>query len=54
MKEEVIHEGCIEQIQNACSRTFIYVKNMPVDGQGQIRIRFDWENMRMIVQPGLG
>jgi len=47
MKEEGIHEGCIEQIQRLFQER-LYVKDMPVDGQGRIRID-DWE-MRDDVQ----
>ncbi|MCM4151742.1 enoyl-[acyl-carrier-protein] reductase FabV [Arenibacter sp. N53] len=47
MKEEGIHEGCIEQIQRLFQER-LYVNDMPVDGQGRIRID-DWE-MRDDVQ----
>lgn len=47
MKEEGIHEGCIEQIQRLFQDR-LYADNMPTDDQGRIRID-DWE-MRDDVQ----
>ncbi|MCK0144711.1 trans-2-enoyl-CoA reductase family protein [Arenibacter sp. F26102] len=47
MKEEGIHEGCIEQIQRLFQDR-LYAANMPTDDQGRIRID-DWE-MREDVQ----
>jgi enoyl-[acyl-carrier protein] reductase/trans-2-enoyl-CoA reductase (NAD+) len=41
MKEEGVHEGCIEQIERLFSQR-LYVENMPLDDAGRIRID-DWE-----------
>tara|TARA_R110000868_G_scaffold106707_5_gene292440 strand:- start:3325 stop:4515 length:1191 start_codon:yes stop_codon:yes gene_type:complete len=48
MKEEGIHEGCIEQIQRLYSERLYTGKEVPVDDKGRIRID-DWE-MRPDVQ----
>lgn len=48
MKEEGIHEGCIEQIQRLFSDRLYDHKEIPVDEKGRIRID-DWE-MREDVQ----
>ena len=49
MKEEGIHEGCIEQIQRLYADRVIYMeKTVPSDEKGRIRID-DWE-MRDDVQ----
>ena len=47
MKEEGIHEGCIEQIERLFSER-LYTNDMPLDEEGRIRID-DWE-MREDVQ----
>ena len=47
MKEEGIHEGCIEQIERLFSER-LYAENIPLDEAGRIRID-DWE-MRDDVQ----
>ena len=47
MKEEGIHEGCIEQIERLFSER-LYTNDMPLDEEGRIRID-DWE-MRDDVQ----
>ena len=47
MKEEGIHEGCIEQIERLFNER-LYEKNIPLDEAGRIRID-DWE-MREDVQ----
>jgi enoyl-[acyl-carrier protein] reductase/trans-2-enoyl-CoA reductase (NAD+) len=41
MKEEGVHEGCIEQIERLFSER-LYTENMPLDDAGRIRID-DWE-----------
>ncbi len=41
MKEEGVHEGCIEQIERLFSER-LYTDNMPLDEAGRIRID-DWE-----------
>jgi len=41
MKEEGIHEGCIEQIERLFSER-LYEENIPLDEEGRIRID-DWE-----------
>ena len=41
MKEEGIHEGCIEQIERLFNAR-LYAENMPLDDAGRIRID-DWE-----------
>jgi enoyl-[acyl-carrier protein] reductase/trans-2-enoyl-CoA reductase (NAD+) len=41
MKEEGVHEGCIEQIERLFSQR-LYAENMPLDDAGRIRID-DWE-----------
>ncbi len=41
MKEEGVHEGCIEQIERLFSER-LYAENMPLDEAGRIRID-DWE-----------
>ena len=41
MKEEGIHEGCIEQIERLFSER-LYAENIPLDDAGRIRID-DWE-----------
>lgn len=41
MKEEGVHEGCIEQIERLFSAR-LYAENMPLDEAGRIRID-DWE-----------
>ncbi|WP_296383568.1 enoyl-ACP reductase FabV [Winogradskyella sp.] len=41
MKEEGIHEGCIEQIERLFSER-LYAENLPLDEAGRIRID-DWE-----------
>ena len=48
MKEEGIHEGCIEQMQRLYADRLYNGQNIPVDEQGRIRID-DWE-MRADVQ----
>lgn len=48
MKEEGIHEGCIEQIQRLFRERLFTNKEIPVDAQGRIRID-DWE-MREDIQ----
>lgn len=48
MKEEGIHEGCIEQMQRLYADRLYNGQNIPVDEQGRIRID-DWE-MRTDVQ----
>uniref|UniRef100_UPI004048F826 enoyl-ACP reductase FabV n=1 Tax=Flavobacterium sp. TaxID=239 RepID=UPI004048F826 len=48
MKEEGIHEGCIEQIQRLYSDRLFSGKEIPLDDKGRIRID-DWE-MRDDVQ----
>lgn len=48
MKEEGIHEGCIEQIQRLFKERLYTGKSVPVDEKGRIRID-DWE-MREDVQ----
>jgi enoyl-[acyl-carrier protein] reductase/trans-2-enoyl-CoA reductase (NAD+) len=48
MKEEGIHEGCIEQIQRLFQERLYNGSNVPVDEKGRIRID-DWE-MREDVQ----
>lgn len=48
MKEEGIHEGCIEQIQRLFRDRLFTKKNMPLDDKGRIRID-DWE-MREDIQ----
>jgi enoyl-[acyl-carrier protein] reductase/trans-2-enoyl-CoA reductase (NAD+) len=48
MKEEGIHEGCIEQIQRLFKERLYTGKAVPVDEKGRIRID-DWE-MRDDVQ----
>ena len=42
MKEEGIHEGCIEQIQRLYAERVFTGKEIPLDEQGRIRID-DWE-----------
>jgi enoyl-[acyl-carrier protein] reductase/trans-2-enoyl-CoA reductase (NAD+) len=41
MKQEGVHEGCIEQIERLFSKR-LYVENTPLDDAGRIRID-DWE-----------
>lgn len=41
MKEEGVHEGCIEQIERLFSKR-LYAENMPLDDAGRIRVD-DWE-----------
>src|SRR5690606_32337637 len=41
MKEEGIHEGCIEQIERLFNQR-LYADNMPLDSEGRIRVD-DWE-----------
>ena len=48
MKEEGIHEGCIEQIQRLYQDRLYTGKEVPTDSEGRIRID-DWE-MRLDVQ----
>lgn len=48
MKEEGIHEGCIEQIQRLYADRVFSGKEIPLDEQGRIRID-DWE-MRQDIQ----
>jgi enoyl-[acyl-carrier protein] reductase / trans-2-enoyl-CoA reductase (NAD+) len=48
MKEEGIHEGCIEQMQRLYADRLYNEQNIPTDEQGRIRID-DWE-MRADVQ----
>lgn len=48
MKEEGIHEGCIEQMQRLYADRLYNEQNIPTDEQGRIRID-DWE-MRTDVQ----
>ena len=48
MKEEEIHEGCIEQMQRLYADRLYNEQNIPTDEQGRIRID-DWE-MRADVQ----
>ncbi len=48
MKEEGIHEGCIEQMQRLYADRLYNEQNIPIDEQGRIRID-DWE-MRADVQ----
>ena len=48
MKEEGIHEGCIEQIQRLFAERLYTSKDIPTDEKGRIRID-DWE-MREDVQ----
>ena len=48
MKEEGIHEGCIEQIQRLYQDRLFTGKSVPTDDKGRIRID-DWE-MREDVQ----
>jgi enoyl-[acyl-carrier protein] reductase/trans-2-enoyl-CoA reductase (NAD+) len=48
MKEEGIHEGCIEQIQRLYQDRLFTNEAVPVDDKGRIRID-DWE-MREDVQ----
>ena len=48
MKEEGIHEGCIEQIQRLYGERLFTNKGIPTDNNGRIRID-DWE-MREEVQ----
>jgi enoyl-[acyl-carrier protein] reductase/trans-2-enoyl-CoA reductase (NAD+) len=45
MKEEGIHEGCIEQIQHLSTKRLYTGKEVAVDEKG--RIRDDWE-MRLM------
>lgn len=47
MKEEGIHEGCIEQIERLFNQR-LYADNMPLDSEGRIRVD-DWE-MREDIQ----
>ncbi len=47
MKDEGVHEGCIEQIERLFSER-LYAENMPLDEAGRIRID-DWE-MREDIQ----
>lgn len=47
MKEEGVHEGCIEQIERLFSER-LYADNIPLDDEGRIRID-DWE-MREDIQ----
>lgn len=47
MKDEGVHEGCIEQIERLYSER-LYAENMPLDEAGRIRID-DWE-MREDIQ----
>lgn len=42
MKEEGVHEGCIEQIQRLFSERMYNGKEVPIDEKGRIRID-DWE-----------
>jgi enoyl-[acyl-carrier protein] reductase/trans-2-enoyl-CoA reductase (NAD+) len=42
MKAEVIHEGCIEQIQRLFEQRLYSGKDVPTDEKGRIRID-DWE-----------
>lgn len=48
MKEEGIHEGCIEQIQRLYQERLRIGNEVPVDEKGRIRVD-DWE-MRLDVQ----
>ena len=48
MKEEGIHEGCIEQIQRLYQERLYTGNEVPTDSEGRIRID-DWE-MRPDVQ----
>lgn len=48
MKEEGIHEGCIEQIQRLYQERLFTGNEIPVDEKGRIRVD-DWE-MRSDVQ----
>ena len=48
MKEEGIHEGCIEQIQRLYQQRLFTGQAVPTDDKGRIRID-DWE-MRADVQ----
>lgn len=48
MKEEGIHEGCVEQIQRLFQERLFTGDSIPVDEKGRIRID-DWE-MRADVQ----
>ena len=48
MKQEGIHEGCIEQIQRLYQERLYTGKEVPTDSEGRIRID-DWE-MRPDVQ----
>lgn len=48
MKEEGIHEGCIEQIQRLYAERLYTGESVPTDDKGRIRID-DWE-MRADVQ----
>jgi len=47
MKQEGIHEGCIEQIERLFSER-LFEENIPLDSEGRIRID-DWE-MREDIQ----
>ena len=47
MKDEGVHEGCIEQIERLFNAR-LYAENMPLDEAGRIRID-DWE-MREDIQ----